>query len=209
MTTVTNIAQLNAAIVSAAGVTAPGTVVTITLGNNISLGATAMQAINLHVGVTLVIEGGGHTLNGGGIQRGFFVYAGTVEINDLLINNMLAQGGDGGTSDVGGGGGGGAGLGGGLFVGANVAGNPGNVTLSNVNFSQNAAEGGLGSLNAIIGSAAGGGGGLGGDAAPWTFLKAAVEAAASGATAALPMISRVAAARPASFPAPPAVPVAE
>ncbi|MBR1251022.1 cadherin-like domain-containing protein [Bradyrhizobium sp. AUGA SZCCT0169] len=163
MTTVTSIAQLNAAIVSAAGVTAPGTVVTITLGNNISLGATAMQAINLHVGVTLVIEGGGHTLNGGGIQRGFFVYAGTVEINDLLINNMLAQGGDGGTSDVGGGGGGGAGLGGGLFVGANVAGNPGNVTLSNVNFSQNAAEGGLGSLNAIIGSAAGGGGGLGGD----------------------------------------------
>ena len=47
MTTVTSMAQLNAAIVSAAGVTAPGTVVTITLGNNISLGATAMQAINL------------------------------------------------------------------------------------------------------------------------------------------------------------------
>src|SRR3954447_21647194 len=118
MTIVTTIAQLNAAIVAAAGVTAPGTV-TITLGSDIAYSATAMQAIDLHAGVTLVIEGDGHTLNGGGVQRGFFVYAGTVEINDLLINNMLARGGDGGTSDVGGGGGGGAGLGGGLFVGAN------------------------------------------------------------------------------------------
>ncbi|CAN7528088.1 cadherin-like domain-containing protein [Bradyrhizobium sp. LjRoot220] len=162
MTTVTSIAQLNAAIVAAAGVTAPGTV-TITLGSNITFSATALQAINLQPGVTLVIEGGGHTLNGGGVQRGFFVYAGTVEINDLLVNNMLARGGDGGTSDVGGGGGGGAGLGGGLFVGANVAGNPGNVTLSNVNFSQNTAEGGQGTINALIASAPGGGGGLGGN----------------------------------------------
>src|SRR4051812_31127945 len=106
MTTVTSIAQLNAAIVSAAGA-ASGTV-TITLGSNITFSATALQAINLQPGVTLVIEGGGHTLSGSGVQRGFFVYAGTVEINDLAINNMLAQGGDGGTSDVGGGGGGGA-----------------------------------------------------------------------------------------------------
>jgi hypothetical protein len=40
MTTITNIAQLNAAIVAADGVTAPGTTVTITLGSNISRGAT-------------------------------------------------------------------------------------------------------------------------------------------------------------------------
>ena len=43
MTTVTNIAQLNAAIVSAAGVTAPGTVVTITLGNNIRFPSGVMR----------------------------------------------------------------------------------------------------------------------------------------------------------------------
>jgi hypothetical protein len=36
MTTVTNITELNAAFVAAAGVTAPGTVVTITLGNDIT-----------------------------------------------------------------------------------------------------------------------------------------------------------------------------
>jgi hypothetical protein len=162
MTTVTSIAQLNAAIVAADGVTAPGTV-TITLGSDITYIATALQAINLHAGVTLVVEGGGHTLSGGGVQRGFFVYAGTVEIKDLLITDMLARGGDGGTSIIGGGGGAGAGLGGGLFVGANVAGNPGNVTLSNVNFSLNGAEGGLGTINALIASAAGGGGGLGGN----------------------------------------------
>src|SRR5687768_3251423 len=110
MTIVTSIAQLNAAIVSAAGVVS-GTV-TITLGSNITFSATALQAINLQSGVTLVIEGGGHTLSGSGNQRGFFVYAGTVEINDLAINNMLARGGNGGLN-----GGGGAGLGGGLFIG--------------------------------------------------------------------------------------------
>ena len=80
---------------AADGVTAPGTI-TITLGNDISLGTTALQAINLHSGVTLDIEGGGHVLSGGGTQRGLFVYAGTVDISDLAINNMLAQGGDGG-----------------------------------------------------------------------------------------------------------------
>src|ERR1700676_628420 len=138
MVTVTSIAQLNAAIVAADGVSAAGTV-TITLGNNISLGATALEAINLQSGVTLVIEGDGHTLSGSGTQRGFFVYAGTVEINNLAINNMLAKGGDGGLN-----GGGGAGLGGGLFVGADVAGNAGDVTLSNVTFANNKVVGGSG-----------------------------------------------------------------
>jgi len=116
MTTVTNIAQLNNEIVAAAGATS-GTV-TITLGNANSFSATALQAINLQPGVTLVIEGDGHVLSGSGVQRGFFVYAGTVEINNLAINNMLAQGGDGGAQ----GGRGGASLGGGLFVGRQLGG---------------------------------------------------------------------------------------
>src|SRR6188768_3356237 len=115
MTTVTNITELNAAFVAAAGV-ASGTV-TITLGNDITYsGNTKLKAINLQPGVTLIIEGDGHTLSGSGVQRGLFVYAGTVEINDLAIEDMLARGGNGGLN-----GGGGAGLGGGLFVGADVA----------------------------------------------------------------------------------------
>jgi len=94
MTTVTDIAGLNAAIVAADGATTPGTV-TITLGGNISLGTTALEAINLHSGVTLDIEGSGFTLDGGGTQGGLFVYAGTVDINNLAINDMLEQGGAG------------------------------------------------------------------------------------------------------------------
>jgi VCBS repeat-containing protein len=172
MTTVTSIAQLNAAIVAADGVTAPGTV-TITLGSNITFSATALQAINLHPGVTLVIEGDGHTLSGSGTQRGLFVYAGTVEINDLAINNMLARGGNGGLN-----GGGGAGLGGGLFVGADVAGNAGDVTLTNVTFANNKAVGGSGgsvSPGLLVAQGGSGGGGLGGNGGDGGVTLAFVE----------------------------------
>jgi Cellulase (glycosyl hydrolase family 5) len=161
MTTVTDIAGLNAAIVAADGATS-GTV-TITLANNISLGSTALEAINLHSAVTLDIEGrdsptgSDHILDGGNTQRGLFVYAGTVNISDLGISDMLAHGGDGGF------GGGGAGLGGGLFVGANVPGDLGNVTLTNVSFTDNQAVGGGGGGSGVSYRAGGGGGGLGGD----------------------------------------------
>ena len=80
------------------------------------------------------------TLDGGGTERGLFVYAGKVDIDSLAINNMVAKGGDGGF----GAGGGGAGLGGGLFIGANVPGDLGNVTLTNVSFTDNQAVGGGG-----------------------------------------------------------------
>ena len=52
----------------------------------------------------LTIEGGGFTLSGNTQNRGLFVYAGTVAVNDLTIVDTLAKGGDGGL------GGGGAGL---------------------------------------------------------------------------------------------------
>jgi hypothetical protein len=182
MTTVTNITELNAAIAAAAGVTAPGSVVTITLGDDITYrGNTRLKAINLQPGVTLVIEGDGHTLSGSGAQRGFFVYAGTVEINDLAINDMLARGGNGGLN-----GGGGAGLGGGLFVGADVAGNPGNVTLTNVTFANNKAVGGAGgSVSQALfddqaGSGGGGLGGNGGDGAVGDSFGSAVGAGGGG-----------------------------
>ena len=38
----------------------------------------------------------GIILDGGNVQRGFFVYQGTVAINDLTIQNTVAQGGTGG-----------------------------------------------------------------------------------------------------------------
>ena len=157
-TTVSTIAELNAAILAADSTFTPGTV-TIGLGADIALGGTALLAVNLVAGVTLDIIGNGHTLDGGGSDRGLFVYAGAVTVEDLAINNMLARGGNAT------GGGGGAGLGGGLFVGANVAGDAGRVTLTGVTFSGDAAQGGSSLAANIVSSyfAGGGGGGLGGD----------------------------------------------
>lgn len=120
-----------------------------------------LPAINLQAGDSLFIEGNGATLRGDGNERGLFVYAGTVEIANLTITNTVAQGGNGGDGwDAGGGG---AGLGGGLFVGANAT-----VVDQNVNFVANAAIGGNGGRangNGYYGLGAGGGmGGLGGTA---------------------------------------------
>ena len=117
-----------------------------------------LLAINLPSGSTLTIEGNGHTIDGESSERGLFVYAGTVDINNLAINSTVAQGGNGGP-----GGGGGAGLGGGLFVGANVAGDAGNVTLTNVTFAHDKAVGGAGGAPDLDDDRLGGGGGLGGN----------------------------------------------
>ena len=35
----------------------------------------------------VTINGGSHTIDGGNVQRGFFVYQGTVAINDLTIQH--------------------------------------------------------------------------------------------------------------------------
>ena len=77
---------------------------------------------------SLTIDGNGKTLNGNGANRGLFVYAGTVAVNDLNIANTLAKGGAGGE------GGGGAGLGGALFVNKDAT-----VTISNVTIDKRAA----------------------------------------------------------------------
>ena len=52
---------------------------------------TTLPAINS--ASTVTINGNSHTLDGGSVQRGFFVYQGTVAINDLTIQNTVAQGG--------------------------------------------------------------------------------------------------------------------
>ncbi len=161
---VTTEAGLNALIEAVDATTTAGTYV-IQVAGPITL-TTALEAIDLHAGVTLDLEGSdgnGHaqmqTLDGSGDQRGLFVYSGVVNVTDLTLSDMRALGGAGAS-----GGGGGAGLGGGLFVAGSSPSDPGQavvpvVTLDNVNFSNDSATGGAGGAGSN-----GGGGGLGGNA---------------------------------------------
>ncbi|WP_375782739.1 autotransporter domain-containing protein [Bradyrhizobium sp. Pha-3] len=133
----------------------PGRSYTVNITSNITLtGGTTLPIINSSSNVT--INGGNFTLDGGGVQRGFFVYSGTVAVNNLTIQNAVARGGDGG-SGLDGGGGGGMGAGGALFVASGA-----NVTVSNVSLASNQANGGNGG-NYGAGGGGGGGGGLGGN----------------------------------------------
>jgi hypothetical protein len=121
---------------------------TIEIDGAINL-TSALEAINLQSGVTLTVSGASGALDGGGSQRGLFIYSGDVNIDSLTLQNLTAKGGNGG----GDGGGGGAGLGGGLFIAG--SGDPGQavtpvVTLDNVSFLNDSAGGG-------------GGGGIGGN----------------------------------------------
>ena len=157
--TVTSVAQLNAEIVQADYDPINAGAVTIALGTNIALGTTALEAFNLQSGVTVDLIGNGFTLDGGGTERGLFVYAGSVAVANLTIANMAALGGT--AADALAGGGGGAGLGGALFIGSNVAGDAGQVALNNVVFTGDSATGGRTSQAGAKGQ--GGGGGLGGN----------------------------------------------
>jgi hypothetical protein len=154
MTTVFNVADettLNADIANVDAANAGAYQINFTA----SIGETvALEAINLKPGVTLTIDGAGFALDGANAQRGLFVYAGAVTVEDLTIQNAAAVGG--GIN------GGGAGLGGGLLVGSNVAGDPGQVTLLNVSFIGDKATGGVGGVGGQIQEGSGGGGGAGG-----------------------------------------------
>ena len=141
-----------------------GSSFTIDLANNITL-SSDLDLINLSSGESLVIVGNSDTLNGGGAYRGLFVLGGSVLVENLTIANAVAQGGAGGSGNWGGGGG--AGLGGGLFVaGPTVVSSTtitgGIVTLSNVSFSNDKAQGGAGGTYYANGGT-GGGGGMGGN----------------------------------------------
>ncbi len=154
---VSNEAQLNAALTAidlTGSLSATGASYTISFSNSFTL-TSELYAVNLAAGDTLTIQGNDYTLGGGGSQRGFFVYAGTVDINSLAIQNMVATGGRGGFGGLSGGGG--AGLGGGLFIAS-----AGNVTLSSVSFSDDSAVGGAGAALSAPDEGYGGGGGLGG-----------------------------------------------
>ncbi|MGN1285570.1 MAG: autotransporter domain-containing protein [Bradyrhizobium sp.] len=133
----------------------PSTSFTLNITQNITLtSGTTLPIINSSSRVT--INGGNFTLDGGGVQRGLFVYSGTVAVNNLAIQNAVARGGNGG-SGADGGGGGGMGAGGALFVASGA-----NVTVSNVALASNQANGGSGG-NYGGGGGGGGGGGLGGN----------------------------------------------
>lgn len=138
-------ADLNSAIVTLDGGLPPGAY-TIDITANIAETAAGIDAILIGAGVTLSIVGHGHTLDGGGAAGGLAVIGGKVSIADLTLEDTVAKGGTGTTS-----GGGGAGLGGGLFVGPTAA-----VTLSNVAFTGDAAQGGAGGPGGTRGGGAGG-----------------------------------------------------
>ncbi len=93
-----------------------------------------ISAINLKGLDTLTINGRGAFLDGAGAYRGLFAYSGKTTIENLTIEDAVAEGGA--AAGGNGGGGGGAGLGGGLFVADNTVGGaaPARVTLDNVFF---------------------------------------------------------------------------
>ena len=161
---VSSVAELNAAITqmdSGGQNAAQNANYTINVTADFSL-TSELFAFNLLSGSSVTINGsdghgGTHTIDGLNAQRGFFVYAGNVNLENLTIQNTVAAGG--GVSR--GGGGGGAGLGGALFISSN-----GSATIDNVTFHNSAAIGGNGGAGGS-GSPAniyglGGGGGMGG-----------------------------------------------
>lgn len=150
---VTDEASLRAALQAVAtggSATDPGN--TIQFANDIAL-TSDLWAINLPSGAQLTIDGAGHVLDGQNAARGLFVYAGTVRVQNLAIENAFAKGGNGDA-----GGGGGAGLGAGLFANSGSS-----VVLANVSFTHMRANGGSGGSGNR-----GGGGGMGGKGASQT-----------------------------------------
>ena len=129
--------QLNAAILQLE-TTATSGAYTISFATTITEGEAGqpagIYAISLPTGVSLTIQGGGFALNGAGQAGGLAVLGGQVTIDDLTIEDTVAQGGDGDGSA-----GGGAGLGGGLFVGPTA-----HVTIDNLTFQGDQAVGGNG-----------------------------------------------------------------
>jgi hypothetical protein len=131
-------ADLNNAIETIDSTTTAGTY-TITLTGDITESGTTggLYVLSLAPGVVVDLDGANHTISGEALNEAFYgglaVTTGTVSISDLTLKDTLARGG-------GGQGGGGAGLGGGLFVGPDAK-----VSLSGVQFVDDAAQGGPGS----------------------------------------------------------------
>ncbi|HEY1935885.1 MAG TPA: Hint domain-containing protein [Acetobacteraceae bacterium] len=119
-----------------------------------------LTMISLEGGSSVTINGNGATIDGGGTLQGFIDLSGALNLQDLTLANLLAQGGDGGAGYYGDGGGG-AGLGGALYLAAGSS-----ASLQDVQFVGDAATGGAGGAipvpNPSDGYVGGGGGGLDG-----------------------------------------------
>jgi len=98
----------------------------------------AQAQIPVQQGGTVNIDQAGGTINGGG-RSGYLVLGGTLNISNTTLTNFNTVGGDGS--------GGGAGMGGALFIGNNST-----VTLNNVNFIRNFAQGGRGGIGSSGGA---------------------------------------------------------
>ncbi|MGM0702023.1 MAG: autotransporter domain-containing protein [Pseudomonadota bacterium] len=123
--------------------------------------ATISVDETLELDADVTIQGNGPTLSSTSGQRLFRVNDATVELSGLTLDGGQARGGDGGEGS--GGGGGGAGLGGAIFVDSG-----GDLTLDDIEFTDNRAEGGdggTGGLGDPNGDRTGGGGGGGMDEA--------------------------------------------
>ncbi|WP_048863318.1 pectate lyase-like adhesive domain-containing protein, partial [Acidisphaera rubrifaciens] len=90
-------AELNAAIEQVDSAAAGA--FTIDLTGNVTEGEAGQPAglyvIDAATGVTVTINGEGHTLDGGGANGGLAVYAGKVTVASLTIEDTIAKGGQG------------------------------------------------------------------------------------------------------------------
>jgi hypothetical protein len=150
---------------SSAALKCPATIQLSSQGNAQGFPGPTALAIK---GKRIVIKGppGGVTLQAvPGVSsatslRHFFVDSGaSLTLENVLLSDGLALGGDGGSGDCGGGGG--AGLGGAIF-------SQGALTLNNVSFANNSAIGGNGGSATSSAGTFGGGGGLGGNGGSWS-----------------------------------------
>ena len=133
---------------------------------NLAPGSIDLEAplpiVNMNDANSLTFIGSANPINptvldGANAFRGLFIANGTVTIQNMVIQNTMAQGGNGGGYyDNNGSGGGGLGAGGALFI------DQANVTLSNTSFGTTSAQGGNGGTN-LAGYSGAGGGGMGGD----------------------------------------------
>ena len=184
--TVTTAGDLAAAIQAANAWTGPAA-----FAINFQTSGTIQPAAQMVIGLTLsntsglVINGNGATIdmaaaNAGAGDRAFFIANGSIVMSNLTIANGKAVGGNGGNAA-----GGGAGLGGGIFV-ANAAAIPGTpelptrVSLTDVFFTNNQANGGngAGGGSASYEGWGGGGGGMGGNGG--NFYRNGVDTSGGG-----------------------------
>jgi len=114
-----------------------------------------LPMVNLFNADTTTINVGGSlvTIDGSGAYRPFFLRQGSVTLENLEIQNSVAQGGSGGNLA----GGAGMGAGGAIFVDAAT------VTLNKVSFASDSAIGGTGGVGGANNAGSGAGGGLGGN----------------------------------------------